>query len=87
MVIAAGTLVALNVTQPYAITADGDVVEEPWDVTIDGETVCMAASEEEANQLVLTRLTLLNVLPPNRQLLYAFAKVQLYIMQLLIVPL
>ena len=52
MVIAAGTLVALNVTQPYAITADGDVVEEPWDVTIDGETVCMAASEEEANQLI-----------------------------------
>ena len=52
MIIAAGTLVALNVTQPYAITADGDVVEEPWDVTIDGETVCMAASEEEANQLI-----------------------------------
>ncbi len=52
VVIAAGTLVVLNVTQPYAITADGDVVEEPWDVTINGETVCMAASEEEANQLI-----------------------------------
>ncbi len=52
IVIAAGTLVVLDVTQPYAITADGDVVEEPWDVTIDGETVCMAASEEEANQLI-----------------------------------
>ncbi len=52
IVIAAGTLVVLNVTQPYAITADGDVVEEPWDVTINGETVCMAASEEEANQLI-----------------------------------
>ncbi len=52
IVIATGTLVALNVTQPYAITANGDVVEEPWDVTIDGETVCMAASEEEANQLI-----------------------------------
>ena len=52
VVIAAGTLVVLDVTQPYAITADGDVVEEPWDVTINGETVCMAASEEEANQLI-----------------------------------
>lgn len=52
IVIAVGTLVVLDVTQPYAITADGDVVEEPWDVTIDGETICMAASEEEANQLI-----------------------------------
>ena len=52
VIIAAGTLVALDITQPYAITANGEVVEEPWDVAINGETVCMAASEEEANQLI-----------------------------------
>lgn len=52
VLIAVGVLVVLNLTAPYAVTADGEIVEEPWDVDIDGETVCMAASEEEANQLI-----------------------------------
>ncbi len=39
-------------TIPYAVTAEGEKVKEPYSVCIDGKEVAMVSSEDEGNQLV-----------------------------------
>ena len=52
LIVAAGTVFCLNVTQPYALTPDGEKVKEAYSLKIDGEEVALFATEEECNKVV-----------------------------------
>lgn len=52
VIVAAGTIGAFALTAPYAVTADGDKVKDPYKVCIDGEKVALVATEEDGNKLI-----------------------------------
>lgn len=52
VVVLAGIVAGLKITQPYALTADGEKVNSAYTVCIDGEEVALVASKEEGQQVV-----------------------------------
>ena len=52
LVIAGGITLGINVTKPYAVTADGEKIDKAYNVCIDGEEVALVESEEAGNEII-----------------------------------
>lgn len=52
VVVLAGIVAGLKITQPYALTADGEKIGSAYSVCIDGEEVALVATAEEGEKVV-----------------------------------
>ena len=51
-VVVLGVCAGLKFTTPYAVTADGEKIEDPWVVTIGEEEAYVVASEEDGKKII-----------------------------------